>query len=469
MQGSNISSTPTSTIQSTLGGGLKVDNIYGPKTTASVQAFQSANGLKVDGIFGPKTQAAFNAKYNNTAAPTSSLITTSGPSQTQFVQNSSALNTALSRYAIAPNSSTDNPASPNNAAPANDGANPKPTPDPILNDTVSGTPNDPYIQQLDAMSARGNTATQALVSNIKSIKAKQSAAVDTQYNNYKSGLELLGIQTNAASVTPDLLMSHINQAESEHQDKLATLDNEEVKALSDAQTAQDNNDFKTLNEKMTYLKQIQAEKTTALKNYQTALTTQAKNAKTQGDATSKIIAPDIYSTLQTLDPADQEPFLIAVSQKFNIPLASLVTSLVAQKTVSDKAAATAVLSPSEAKTLGVPYGTTKADAAKMNITPKTAAKSKTVSSAAQLKAAENEISNALKTGKDANGNVLGNPKGSDGYVDPGVYLQGLKNWPGTQKEFLAKFPVVGTVNPASYSKLPAAVQPKAKTTSNRTS
>lgn len=474
MQGSNISTTPTSAIQTALGGGLKVDNQYGPKTTAAVQQFQTANGLKVDGIFGPKTQAVFNSKYPNagTTPPASNLITTSGPAQSTFNQNSSDLSAALAKYGAPAPTYDSTTGALNGPTKTEDPNNPSPTPDPILSDTTSGTSDDPYIQQLDAMSARSDTATQALINNIKSIKSRQSNAVDAQYNNYKSGLQLLGIQTNAASVTPDLLMSHINQAESEHQDKLATLDNEEIKALSDAQTAKDNNDFKTLNEKMTYLKQIRTEKTTALKNYQDALTTQAKNTQTQGDATAKVIAPDIYTTLQGLDPADQEPFLVSLSQKFNIPLNSLVTALVGQKGIQDKAdlkTATAdetVLTPTEAKALGVPYGTTRGEAAKLGITPKTAAKSKTVSSAAQLKVAEEEISNALKTGKDSNGNVLGNPRGSDGYVDPGIYVQAMEKWPGTQKEFLAKFPVKGTVNPASYANLPEAIRPKASTTAS---
>lgn len=460
MQGSNISSTSTSDIQTKLGGGLVVDNKYGPKTTAAVQAFQTANGLKSDGIFGPITEAAFNKQYN-TAAPASNLIVTAGSAQAKFSQNSSDLSAALAKFGTTQtsNNNTNKP--------------PKIEKDPILNDDVSGTTSDPYIQQLDTMASRSNDSTNALIQNIKAIKTRQANAIDAQYNNYKSGLQLLGIQTNAAQVTPDLLMSHINEAETEHQQKLSDLDNEEVKALADAETAKENNDFKTLATKMDYVKGIQKEKTDALRSYQEALTTQAKGIQEQGDATAKVIAPDIYTTLQTLDPADQESFLVSISKKFNIPLTSLITALVPEKEAADKAAAkkedadNELLSPTEAATLGVPYGTTKAEATKKGITP---SRYKPDSgNISDTKAEKNEIAqgkNVLKTGKLPDGTVVGNGQGSDGYYDPGVYNKLFELWTGTPKDFIAKYPIVGSINPLSYKKLPDALQkllPKSET------
>lgn len=461
--GKNITSIPTSSIQQNLGGGLVVDNKYGPKTTAAVTDFQTANGLKPDGIFGPLTQTAYDKKFN------SSIISTADVHD-EAAKNSAALDAALGRYNasyVPPDASNGNYSKTQTSG--NNGADPNaPEKDPILSDTISGTANDPIIKQLDAMSVRSNDSTKALIANIQAIRARQGAAIDTQYKNYESGLQLLGIQTNQAQVTPDLLASHISQAETEHLTKISDLDNQEVAALADAENARANNEFKTLEDKMSYVKDIQKQKTQALKEYQDALTTQSDKAQKQGDATAKVIAPDIYTTLQTLDSADQEPFLVSISQKFNVPLTSLVTALVPEKEAADKAAAkkeetdNQLLSPTEAATLGVPYGTTRAEAAKKGITPARYKPTtpKAPSSAASIKEAQNEITNALKTGKDANGNTLGNPRGSDGFVDPTVYIQALNNWPGTQKEFLAKFPVIGTVNPASYSILPAAVQPK---------
>lgn len=71
-----------------------------------------------------------------------------------------------------------------------------------------------------------------------------------------------------------------------------------------------------------------------------------------------------------------------------------------------------------------------------------------------------------KGGKDSQGTVFA-PRGADGFVDPGAYTAAYNDWKGnggTPKGFMKQFPVVTNVNPASYSKLPAALQPKAKTT-----
>lgn len=78
----------------------------------------------------------------------------------------------------------------------------------------------------------------------------------------------------------------------------------------------------------------------------------------------------------------------------------------------------------------------------------------------------NAIKNTLATGVAPSGEKIGNPKGSDGYVDPYVYLEAFNNWPGTSSDFLSKFPVKN-VNPASYSLLPDAIRPKVKATTGR--
>ena len=42
---------------------VKEDGIFGPKTKASVLAFQAAHSLKADGIFGPVTSALLAANH----------------------------------------------------------------------------------------------------------------------------------------------------------------------------------------------------------------------------------------------------------------------------------------------------------------------------------------------------------------------------------------------------------------------
>lgn len=430
--GSNITSIPTSSIQKNLGG-LVVDNKYGPKTTAGVQTFQAANNLKVDGIFGPKTEAAYTAKYG-----TQNPIISTGDIHATAKKNSAALSAALGMFSVGststapvtPVSSPTGPANPTDPTSGQPYQGTKVNQDP----STTNPTNDPYIAQLNAMSARSNTSTKMLISNIIATKTNKALKIDKEYDNYKKGLQLLGIQHNEAQSSPDLLAGHIVQAENDHMDKINDLDAEESKALMDAETAQANNDFKTLDEKMSYVKDLQTQKSNALKDLQATVSDTSKNAT--------IEAHDIYDTLGTLDDADKESFITAVAKKFNLPLGSLVTALADEKTKRDKADLTtkntnSIIDKRENPTTSTSTSDTKKKAA-----------------------AKDEITNALKTGKDATGKVIGNPKGADGYVDPQVYLKYLDAWPGTQKEFLALYPVKGTINPKSYSILPTAIIPK---------
>lgn len=460
--GKNITSTPTSDIQKNLGG-LTVDNQYGPKTTAAVQAFQTANGLTADGIFGPKTLAVYDAKYN---APTTNLITTAAPARAQFATNSSDLDNALSLYGA--NTGSANPNVESNNIVKQIGDQEKS----VINDTTSGTASDPYIQALDNLSATSNDSTKALIGTIKAQKAQQQINIDKQYNNYKAGLQLLGIQTNEAQATPDLLMGHIQAAEDEQMQKINDLNTEEAKALTDAESARSDNDFKVLSEKMDYVKGIKAQKADALKQYADILKGQTQDLG-QAAQTAQLAAHDIFDMVGTLDDADKEPFLQAISQKYNIPLGTLVTALTdeqnSRQTTTTKN--DPVLSPTEAATLGVPYGTTQSQAEAQGITParyEPKTESPTKTAAQEIKQGQS----VLETGKLPDGTKVGNPQGSDGFYDPGVYISLFNSWQGTAKDFVSKYPIVGGVNPASYTKLPAALQsflPKTAATSNRSS
>lgn len=75
-------------------------------------------------------------------------------------------------------------------------------------------------------------------------------------------------------------------------------------------------------------------------------------------------------------------------------------------------------------------------------------------------------SNFLNQGGKVPEGTTYNGRGSDSYVDPGTYVYAYNDWiknGGTPQGFVKKFPITN-VNPASYSTLPAGLQPKAKTT-----
>lgn len=460
--GSNTSKTPTTLIQQKLGNGaLAVDNDYGPQTTAAVKAFQAANGLKVDGIFGPVTETAFKSKFDT---PT---IVSTGSIHTDAAKNSATLDTALRNF----NANYQSP-----TAPVNPNTETDPNADTAGVD-ITDASTDPFIQQLNNMSARSNDSTKMLIQTIQANKVRQANAVNKQYENYKSGLQLLGIQSGDATATPDLVAGHIQEAATEQEQKISDLDTEETKALMDAENARADNDFKVLQDKMDYVKQIKQDKAQALKDYNDALT----KSVTDGDKIAQSVAHDVYDTLQTLDDTDKETFLTTLATKFNIPAGSLVTALVDEQSTrtSDAAKADPVLSPTEAATLGVPYGTTQSQAKAKGITPDRY-KPTTPSTTDIDKDNVTKTKNILKTGKDENGNPIIGPDGkpfgaqggteNDGYYDPYLYIKVFNAFNGTPKEFIAKYPIVGSINPKSYNLLPQGLQdllPKTKTSSGR--
>lgn len=133
---------------------------------------------------------------------------------------------------------------------------------------------------------------------------------------------------------------------------------------------------------------------------------------------------------------------------------NIATAVGLYKVASNASNDTTLLSPTEAKTLGVPYGTTRGQAAGLGITPKA-----TTGAPTDIKTATTAITNTLKTGLAPSGQKIGNGRGADGYVDPYVYLASLENWPGTPDSFIKAFPVKSNINPASYKLLPASIQP----------
>lgn len=83
--GKNVTSTPTTTIQSKLG--ISADGIYGPQTTQAVKDFQAKNGLTVDGIVGPQTLAKLmgtSSSSSGTGGYTPQMSSSSGQPYNQY-------------------------------------------------------------------------------------------------------------------------------------------------------------------------------------------------------------------------------------------------------------------------------------------------------------------------------------------------------------------------------------------------
>ncbi len=231
----------------------------------------------------------------------SQLINTSTKSRAKTGEATSALDAALAQLGISQNT---------------------PAPDSKTTDT-EGTDADPILQSLGKLQNTNDAATKSLIAATQAKYQNEKNKTNEQYGNYKAGLQELGIQTNAAQATPDLLMGHIQKAGTDQLDKIHELDAEESKAIMDANIAKESQDFKTLQAKMDYVKEIKRNKAQAIKDMYDNIGATSKAAAFE--------AHDIYDTMQSLDPADQEQYIQAVAQKFNIPVMSLVQALKDEK------------------------------------------------------------------------------------------------------------------------------------------
>lgn len=380
---------------------------YGEKSPSTLAFQQSLNQkyagktgytpLKEDSLYGPKTLAA--SKFSGPGVVSTVDIHNQGK------KDGKSLTDALRLFNV-------NYTDPN--APVDPNAKPKENKTPGMDDTT-----DPYMKSLTDLSARSNDSTKMLITNIMAAKQRQRNSVNTEYDKYKGGLQLLGIQHNEAQATPELLQGRVQEAENQHQAKISEIDAEEAKALIDAEDARANNDFKVLKEKMDYVKTLKKEKADELKALHDTLTNTQK--------TAQIEAHDIFDTLYELEAEDQEAFLVAVAQKFNLPMGTLVQALADEKAKRGAA---------DLKTKNTESIITKREAPPKAGTGTTGGKP-IVSGGVTITQSQ------IKAGEDK----LVASKGTDGYVDPDVYKKSYDEWPGTKKDFLAKFPPNNWVNP----------------------
>lgn len=272
-------------------------------------------------------------------------------------------------------------------------------------------PTDPILDSLTRLGNNSDIATKNLIATTMAKYQNERNKVNTQYDDYKRGLQELGIQHNEAESTPDLLAGHIQQATNDQMSKIHDLDAEESKAVVDAKNAQDNNDFKTLQDKMTYLKTIKQDKVNAIKNLYDSLGQQNKASTDE--------AHDIYDVLQTITPDQQEAVIQAVAKQYNLPVVSLVQAL-------------------------------KDEKAKRDATDLKTQNAKSI--------IDNRNSGGTTTIKDAFQKItpqLTSRKGDDGYVAPEDYIKAREVFRGETGGTFAQFnsEYKDLVNPESYEKV----------------
>lgn len=317
--------------------------------------------LLVDAMYGPKTQQA--SMFGK-----SQPVVTSDGSRKQFLGDSVELTKMLGNY----------------------GAGQQQTqPQDKTIDTVS----DPYTQALDRIKSNSDAGTANLIATIQAKRANNANEVTKGYERYKSGLQLLGIQSGEIESSPEIVMGHIQQAENAKVGKLQELDREEATAMLEAKSAMDNKDFSLLKEKMSYVKDLKKERLNTLKDRYDEL----KAEKGIGE----IQAEQIYGQLGSLNSSQKQQFLQGIADRFGIPVGAVVAGVA--KVAKDKAS------------------TKTSSGGKVNIS---------------------EFSTAMQ-----------GIAGEDGYIDPGAWIAARNQWQarnGSDSLFVSNFKRF--LNPLSYAK-----------------
>ena len=190
---------------------------------------------------------------------------------------------------------------------------------PSDNITLDSQQNDPYIKLLNQQSMLDDAASKALIATIRASKYNNQNQVTQSYDNYKKGLQLLGIQHNEAQFTPDLLQGRIQQVEVQKIQELQKYEIEANKALIDARQAQASGNLALFREKMNYIKDLKDERDNYLKKLASNLEAETSIAENRAEA--------IYGQMQSLNPAERETYLNAVAEKSGIPVTSLMAAL----------------------------------------------------------------------------------------------------------------------------------------------
>ena len=100
------------------------------------------------------------------------------------------------------------------------------------------------------MGARADAGTKAIISGIQAQAQNNENKTNQQYRAYQAGLQQLGLEEGKVQMTPEVVAGQHMQAFNDNQQKILSIEAAENKAVQEAQTARDNQDFKTLTDKM---------------------------------------------------------------------------------------------------------------------------------------------------------------------------------------------------------------------------
>lgn len=249
--------------------------------------------------------------------------------------------------------------------------------------------------------------------------------------------------------------------------RVADLVAKEQELLLKSNTAYKNGDIKAFNAAQTALTKATADKTATIGKLLTASNQQVKAVQTQVKATQATAQATIKNNI-SLAKASAAGIVDAIAKS------GVTDEAIIKKYIADSAAHLGITDPAilesavataqqTADKTNASISNTRSIIAKRGSTGSGSTKTTTDGSFKYTTDDTAKLSDLLNQGT-TDGSFAG--RGADGYVDPGAYTYAYTAWigaGGTPKGFLKVAPITN-VNPAAIPTLPAALQPKTKTT-----
>lgn len=312
---------------------------------------------------------------------------------------------------------------------------------------------------------------------IQGIQDSYGQLIDTQgsLNNIANTRSMAyGAATGSAYSAPLSYSGAVSDTEQTGITKLATLDQQRSDAIVKAQQAQESGDADLLDKAMTQVNDIESQmkstasgiqsevnsRVTMIKAVEAQQTTALKTQQTSAASQATIQYGDAFMNATTSAEKDSIIQSIVNSSGGLLDYGTVYSALNTYATATTKASQTATTDQELQNERSI---TTALDQIKLNNGGTTAPKGGTDGSYSYTPQDLTTYSSFLDQGGTAPNGTKYNGRGTDGYVDPGAYMAVYSDWisnGGTPAGFIKQYPVATNVNPASYSLLPAVLQPK---------
>lgn len=326
----------------------------------------------------------------------------------------------------------------------------------------------------------------ALASAISTIQAQYKVLYDAMGLKNQQVLGRASSEVGAFGGLGVMSQSFLSDEMDSAQTRLSDIISKEQSAVIAAQAAYNKGDVAALNTATTQLKDAQTAKSTAVQDLLTAtnnaVKTQQAQQKIEQTATNSQITNDIKNAKGVADSLAAKLTAAGITDLSSYDYTDIAQQLGINSPEILGAAVQAAGAAATKGTLANQNVTSEIadrDSNAANTTTKTnIAASKAAAGGTSTKGSGTDgtysytasdlsyYSSILDNGATLKSGQTLNGRGADGFVDPSAYTAALASWTskgGTPAGFAKKFPVKANVNPASYSQLPASLQPKATT------